>query len=232
MLLLVAAVYRYRPMPVWQRVLCWLAMVPLAFWAATHRPEDFSYPLLLQLTNTDGAVTFSLYANLAKGLVGILLLALLWPARREVDFRAPVSLRWLVLLASPLLIVGVAAPLLGLQWQPKLIEQIAIFAWANLLLTCVAEEAFLRLLLQLPMIRVLQAWTQHRWLQEALPLLLVTVIFVLIHSGLSGAAIWVYGLAGFLYGLSYTLSKNVFFPIAVHCAVNLLHFSLLSYPGN
>jgi uncharacterized protein len=73
-------------------------------------------------------------------------------------------------------------------------------------------------------------FTANRALQEIIPLLLVTGVFVAIHADISGAAVWVYALAGFLYGLSYTLGKNIIYPIAVHFLVNQIHFSFLTYP--
>lgn len=214
----------------WQKILLWLLMVPLTFWIATWRPQDFSYPLLMHYVSTDGANQFSLYANLSKGLVGFCLLIMLWPTVEQQRHIFPKSWRVVSLLLSPLLIIGLAIVLFDLKWEPKSIQQILIFSAANILLTCIAEEAFMRFLLQQPMILAMSRWTRNPWFQEAVPLFLVTAVFVAIHSGVKGSAIWVYGLAGLLYGLSYTLSKNIFYPIAVHAAVNILHFSVLTYP--
>ncbi|MGV8838615.1 CPBP family intramembrane glutamic endopeptidase, partial [Cellvibrio sp.] len=131
---------------------------------------------------------------------------------------------------APLLIIGVAIPVLGLQLQPKPIEQILMVVVVNLLITCVAEEVFMRYLFQQNLRNAIASFTANRALQEIIPLLLVTGVFVAIHAGISDAAIWVYALAGFLYGLSYTLSKNILYPIAIHFLVNQIHFSFLTYP--
>lgn len=215
----------------WIKVGLFLLLVPLAFWVASYEPEGFAYPLLFSLAGDDGEpVRYELSVDFAKGIAGFLLLYLLWPKLRENEF---VAGRWVsasLLLLAPLLIIGVAIPVLGLQSQPKPIAQILQFAAVSLLLTCVAEEVFMRFLFQQNLRNAVASFTANRAAQEIIPLLLVTFVFVAIHAGSGGAAIWVYALAGFLYGLSYTLSKNILFPIAIHFLVNQIHFSFLTYP--
>lgn len=216
---------------------CWikgglfLVLVPLAFWVASYEPTGFAYPLLFSLAGDAGeAAHYQLSVDFAKGIAGFLLLYLLWPKLRANEF---VASRWVsvsLLPLAPLLIISVAIPVLGLQWQPKPIEQILQFAAVSLLITCVAEEVFLRLLFQQNLRNATASFTANRALQEIIPLLLVTFVFVAIHAGISGAAVWVYALAGFLYGLSYTLGKNILYPIAIHFLVNQIHFSFLTYP--
>lgn len=223
--------FRKEELSRWIKVGLFLLLVPLAFWVASYEPEGFDYPLLFSLTGDDGeAARYKLSVDFAKGIAGFILLYLLWPTLRAHDF---IASRWAsvsLLIFAPLFVISVAIPLLGLQWQPKPIEQILQFAAVSLLITCVAEEVFMRLLFQQNLRNVVVSVTANRLLQEIIPLLLVTVVFVAIHAGISGAAVWVYTLAGFLYGLSYTLSKNIFYPIAIHFLVNQIHFASLTYP--
>ncbi len=208
-----------------------LLLVPLVFWVATYEPEGFAYPVVFSLAGGEGVASrYEFDVNFAKALCGFLLVYFLWPTRREGEFVARARYQFLVALLAPALIVALAIPVLGLYLQPKAIEQMLLFALGNLLIICVAEEAFLRLLLQQPLRNAIAGITTNRWVQELIPLLLVTGIFVVIHSGIGGAAIWIYALAGFLYGLSYTLSKNICYPIMIHFFVNQIHFSFLTYP--
>lgn len=208
-----------------------LTLVPLAFWVATFEPKGFAYPVVFSLVGeSEGAARYVFDVNFAKALCGFLLVYLLWPTLREGEFVARARYAFLVALLSPALIIAVAVPVLGLQLQPKMIDQMALFAIGNLLIVCIAEEAFLRFLFQQPLRNLIANMTVNRWAQELIPLVLVTGVFVAIHSGLSGAAIWIYGFAGFLYGLSYTLSKNIAYPIAIHFFVSQIHFSFLTYP--
>lgn len=215
----------------WIKVSLFLLLVPLAFWVASYEPEGFAYPLLFSLAgDAEEAARYQLSVDFAKGIAGFLLLYLLWPKPCANEF---VASRWLsisLLFLAPLFIISIAIPVLGLQWQPKPIEQILQFAVVSLLITCVAEEVFMRLLFQQSLRNAVASFTTDHALQEIIPLLLVTFVFVVIHAGVDGAAVWVYALAGFLYGLSYTLSKNILFPIAIHFLVNQVHFSFLTYP--
>lgn len=216
----------------WLKVGVFLLLVPLVFFVATYRPGGFSYPLLLSLPNESGlASRFELFVNFSKLLAALCLMYFLLQKRRDDEFVAPPKWQFALALLAPGLIIALAVPLLGLHLQPKLVEQMLLFAVVNLLIIALAEEVFMRLLLQQSLRNLLAAVTANRALQEIIPLLLVTVVFVLMHSGLSGTALWIYTLAGFLYGLSYTLSKNIGYPIMIHFWVNQLHFSLLTYPA-
>jgi len=215
----------------WIKVGLFFLLVPLAFWVASYEPEGFAYPVLFSLAGDGGeAARYELSVDFAKGVAGFLLLYLLWPKRAANEFVAGKWISVSILFLAPLLIIGVAIPVLGLQLQPKPIEQILMVAVVNLLITCVAEEVFMRFLFQQNLHNVVASVTANRLLQEIIPLLLVTFVFVAIHAGISGAAVWVYALAGLLYGLSYTLSKNIVYPIAIHFLVNQIHFSFLTYP--
>ncbi|HTF96858.1 MAG TPA: CPBP family intramembrane glutamic endopeptidase [Cellvibrio sp.] len=215
----------------WLRTWLFLLLVSLAFWTATYKPQGFSYPLLMSLSDESGLTTrYELFVNFSKAICGFILLYFLWPKRHKEEFVAPARYQLLVALLAPAIIIGVAIPVLDLQVQLKQLEQILLFASANLLVICIAEEAFMRFLFQQNIRNAVARFTGNGWLRELIPLLLVTAIFVMIHSGLSGPAIWIYALAGFLYGLSYTLSKNIFYPIIIHFSVNQIHFSFFTYP--
>lgn len=215
----------------WTKAGLLVLLVPLAFWVATYRPAGFSYPHVFSLPGmTDAVSRYEFFANIGKGLCGFVLLYFLWVKPRADEFVAASKYQMLVALFTPVVVIAMAIFVLDLNIQIKKLEQVFLFALGNLLIICVAEETFMRLLLQQPLRNAVANMTTNRWVQELVPLLLVTAIFVAIHTGLSGAAIWVYALAGLLYGLSYTLSKNIAYPIMVHFAVNQIHFSFLTYP--
>ncbi|RYZ99332.1 MAG: CPBP family intramembrane metalloprotease, partial [Moraxellaceae bacterium] len=54
--------------------------------------------------------------------------------------------------------------------------------------------------------------------------------FVLTHGVQGAEPTLVFALAGFVYGLIYTLTKSIAAAIAVHFFVNILHFSFFTYP--
>lgn len=223
--------FRKESLSGWTKAGLLVLLVPLAFWVATYRPAGFSYPHIFSLPGiTDAVPRYEFFANLGKGLCGFLLFYFLWAKPRADEFIASRKYSILIALLSPIVVIGLAIFVLDLDVQIKTLEQIFLFALGNFLIISLAEEVFMRLLLQQSLRNAIASVSPNLWLQELVPLLLVTAIFVAIHSGLSGAAIWVYALAGFLYGLSYTLSKNIAYPIAVHFMVNQIHFSFLTYP--
>ena len=114
----------------------------------------------------DGAARYVFDVNFAKGLCGLVLLYLLWPTSREGEFVARARYAFLVALLAPALIIAVAVPVLGLQLQPKMIEQMVLFAVGNLLIVFIAEEAFLRFLFQQPLRNLIANVTVNRWAQE------------------------------------------------------------------
>ncbi len=233
LIVLLGAVRVYRDVSLnsWQKPMLWLFIVPVVFWVATYKPEGFSYPLIFDLSAGSGlSPRYEFFANFGKGICGFILLFFLLRKPHNDEFVAAPKYQFLVALLAPAIVIAVAIPVLGLYLQPKAIEKIILFALGNLLIISVAEEAFMRLLLQQALRDAVAVVSANRWVQELIPLLVVTAIFVAIHSGLSDAAIWVYALAGFLYGLSYTLSKNICYPIMVHFFVNQIHFSFLTYP--
>jgi uncharacterized protein len=215
----------------WIKLLLFFLLVPLVYVVATYRPLGFSYPLLFSLPDANGlASRFDLYVNFSKAMLGLCLLSLLWPKRAAGEFVVASQWRYALVVLAPALIIGVAIGVFDLGFQLKTLAQITQFALVNLFVMSIAEEAFMRLLLQQRLRNALACTTDNLWVQELISLLLVTGIFVAIHTGIGGAALWVYGLAGFLYAMSYTLSKNILYPVAIHFLVNQIHFSFLSYP--
>ena len=126
----------------------------------------------------------------------------------------------------------VAYKILGLAFHVKPFKYIVLFGLVNLIITCLAEEAFMRLLLQEQIQKFISGAVTHKLWQEFIPLITTTFIFVLTHSVQGFNAVLAFAVAGFSYGLVYSLTKNLWACVAVHFAVNIIHFSFLTYPLN
>lgn len=224
-------IYRQNMTPI-VRLLCWMGALTMGLAIGLYRPAGFSYPQVLALPELyPGGQPFALYANLGKATAGFMTLLLLvhacHPQFKPVSTPAARALLVLVLAG---VIFAVAIPLGDLQWHPKSIYAVINFAWVNLLITCVAEEAFLRLLVQRELGLMCERLTHNRWASEALPLTLTTTLFVVTHGINDANLLLIYSIAGGLYALCYSLSKSVFTCIALHFLVNFIHFSFLTYP--
>ncbi len=214
----------YRP---WLHHSVWFVAFVLGVFIGVWRPDGFNYPLVFSVDSLhEGGEAFSLYANLGKGLAGYCALLLLLEVGRSSEQR---SLRPLQNLAVVLIIPGaviLAGLFAGLNWVPKWTPLLFIFTLVNLLITCVAEETFLRLFLQRHIARMFS----QPWMGRICSVGAATLVFWLTHFHPHLPFNVVFLLAGFGYALAYAISGRLSIAIAVHFMVNFLHFSLLEYP--
>lgn len=212
----------------WQDGLLLSLVIGLSLLLALHRWPGFSNPLVLpRQALSAGALPFALHANLDKGAAGLLLLALL-TRRCHAPQEWRDALRRALL---PGLLTIAAVMLLGclagmLRPDPKWPPEAALFLTLNLLLTVVAEEAFFRGLLQ----QRLQVVLRGRRGGTTLTVLLSALLFGLAHlgGGLPYAALA--SVAGLGYAIAYQRSGRIEAAIAVHFALNAVHFLGFSYP--
>lgn len=132
-----------------------------------------------------------------------------------------------ILLLTMIAVLGASLALEFVRWQPKWSELFWLWAWGNLLSTCLVEEAFFRGLLQLSLMRWLMCWRHgEKW-----AIVVAAVLFGWKH--LPGG--WTYAglaaLAGIGYGSAYLASGRLEAAILSHFALNCLHFLLFSYPA-
>jgi len=171
------------------------------------------------------AAPYSMYLNLDKPLIGYwIAIACPWV------FIALSPRRWLGVTSIALPFTAAAclstALLLGLVgWSPKWPEQTGIWALNNLLLVALTEELLFRGYLQ----GSLKRWLQHLPCHDALAIGTASLLFGLAHIGAGWEWALLAGIAGVGYGIAYRLGG---LPAAVltHFGLNLLHFSLFTYP--
>lgn len=223
----------------------WVMLALLALTAALHLLPGFQNPLLLQAQQlTPDAIPYTLYANFDKGWAGYCLLLAIWPMQRIEPLCASKSHTsilshrlhlywkgfWPVWPLTIILALGLAMSLQLIQFAPKWPDFALQFIFCNLLLTCVAEEAFFRGLLQRPLLNHLQrrGWSIHTAAWCAI--LAISLLFGLAH--LAGG--WAYALvatvASIGYGWAYQRSGRIEVAILAHFGLNLLHLTLFTYP--
>lgn len=212
--------------------LTWLLAIALGIGVGLYRPAGFNYPLVFSVSQLhEGGSPFSLYINIAKLLAGYITVYLLISSGVKVKpYIQNRPQQFALAVGLGLFVVLIAYFALGLGFYLKPLAYITLFALVNLLVTCVAEEAFMRLLLQAQLHKFLSGKLASTFQLEAVPLLITTGIFVLMHFSANVTVLGVFALAGFCYGLVYSLTKNFWACVAVHFTVNIVHFSLLTYP--
>lgn len=174
---------------------------------------------------TDNAVLFAMHLNLDKPLIGFwLLLVCPWIVGRR-SLRLSLYATTLALTLSALLALGGALLLGVIAWAPKWPDQAWLWLLNNLLLVTLVEEALFRGYIQGGLSRCLK----DRPYGEHLALLLASLVFGLAHAGAGWQWVLLASLAGIGYGLAYRFG-GLAAAIATHFGLNLLHFSLLTYP--
>lgn len=222
-----------------------LALLALA--GALHLIPGVANPLLVdaQLLTPD-AIAYTLYANFDKGWAGYCLLLAIWPSQNQNQIARPVLIArqphsqhlaslywrgfWPVWPLTVLAALGLALGLQLLQFAPKWPDFALQFIFCNLLLTCVAEEAFFRGLLQRP----LYQWLSQRGVganQAAWCAIVgVSILFGLAHLAGGGAYALVATVASVGYGWAYQRSGRIEVAIVAHAALNVVHMTLFTYP--
>ena len=232
----------WRAAPPKLRVLTWGALALSCLTLALHLPPGIANPLLVdQVRLSADSLPYTLYANFDKGWAGFCLLLALLPRQRQqaqpaiqpATATSGQASRWLLSSTDWLLVLLTIGLSLGLAWlfglirfDAKLPDFLLLFMFCNLLLTCVAEEAFFRGVLQ----QGLRSFCVRRGYHVGWAVLVAATCFGLAH--LAGG--WAYALvatvAGLGYGWLYQQTGRLQAAILLHFALNLTHLLAFSYP--
>ncbi|MDW7748456.1 CPBP family intramembrane glutamic endopeptidase [Halomonas sp.] len=208
----------------------WLAWARIAVWVVASAglvihawPGHEGLVVVEQQVLKAQSLPMSLYLNHDKVLVAWSLLGWLPLFGRSVSPVGGVpslAMPWLAA-AGIVALMGLAVALGLVAWQPGLVEVAWVFALANLLNTCIAEELLFRGMLQ-------------RWLMGRAGALagvaLSSGLFGVAHLAGGGTFVLVATAAGLLYGLVYLWTGRLVWAVLVHWGLNLSHLLLFSYP--
>jgi len=178
---------------------------------------------------TPDAAPFALALGFDKAAAGLLLLAAFCvraTSWRQLASQGPAIAA--AALATAAASIGIAMAAGYVRFEPKWPEAAPAFLAANLLFTCVAEEAFFRGLIQERLMRLAEARRQPAW--NWIAIAVSTVLFGLAHAG--GGTTWmlVATVAGLGYAAIYARTRTIEGAILVHFAVNAAHFLGFTYP--
>ena len=195
-----------------------LALVVLGIVLALHAWPGFDNPRLWEERRfCHGCLPHSLFFSVDQALLVAAWLPLLWGSTQAASWRRAAVATAITLAATILL--GLA---LGLfRWDSGWpTSALLVFAIANLIAVA-AEELLFRGLLQQHLLRPLGAF--HAWWITA-------VLFGLAHLPFSAEFALIATIAGLGYGYVAWQTGSLWPAIGLHWGLNLLHFTLFSYP--
>jgi len=181
---------------------------------------------------TPDAIPFTSYLNFDKAAAGlILLVAFCRPGRGTGTGTGTARMAaWTLGAAIVTTVVALGlATLAGLtRFEPKAPPGALAFLAANLLFTCVAEEAFFRGLIQQRIARLAETTGHAAWRPAAVAI--GALLFGLAHMSGGTTYAVVAAVAAVGYGTAYAATQRIEAAILVHFAVNAVHFIGFAYP--
>ena len=197
---------------------------------ALHIVPGFNNVLVvLESQVSPGAVTFEMYWNYDKLLVGLALMYVI--VYRPHCLFDPIlktnRLAWIgVAILTIAVVLGAGWTFGAIEFDPKIPTFLSWWLFSNLLITCVAEEAFFRGILLTSAVQALDSIRHGGWIA----LLLVSALFGAVHIG-GGIVYAAFSfVAGVGYGLVYLITGRVEASILTHFSLNLVHLLLFTYP--
>ncbi|SMF84512.1 CPBP family intramembrane glutamic endopeptidase [Pseudobacteriovorax antillogorgiicola] len=174
------------------------------------------------------SLPYTMYLNLDKQFAAwILILVVGLKANRESLVK---GLSRGIFFAIPVFLFIAALSLLvsWVRFNPKYPEILPIWAYKNLLFTCVSEELFFRAYIQTSLISFFSCRLKNG---QYWGIAMAAVIFGLAHFAGGLTYVFMATVAGGVYGLAYYRSQSLEAAILTHFLVNLGHILLFSYPA-
>ena len=208
--------------------LAWGVLVIVAAALTAHQvPWIHNVRVVDAVVLSPSAAPYTLYWNYDAALAGFLLYAVcVQPQRRTVWGRSAAATATATVL-TPVLLVVPALAMGFVAWDPKWPAILILWAPANLLVTCLAEETFFRGLLQQHLSSALRAKVPAAGL---VALFAAAAAFGLAHMGGGIRYAVLAMLAGIGYGAAYHVTQRVEASMLVHFSLNLVHLTLFTYP--
>lgn len=170
---------------------------------------------------------FTMYLNTEGSLIAFVLISMKIPlAHSEKDWGLIFKTSLTYLIACVLVVIIGALSLGYVKFEPKFPSQTFVFAFNNLILVCIAEEAFFRGYIQ----KHLENFCDRNAHPRCLALIGSSLLFGLRHFNSGVPMILLSTLAGLFYGAVYMKTNRLETSVLVHFGLNMTHFLLFSYP--
>ena len=210
------------------RIAAWGTLMVCSVALAAHQVPWINNLLVFDaVAVSPAAEPYTLYWNYDKALAGMLLYVMCVQPQRQTEWSVAIVATAVIALLTIALVLVLALTTGFVAWDPKWPAILAMWLPANLLVTCLAEEAFFRGLLQRQLREALHGTVPSAGL---VALFVAAVAFGMAHIGGGIAYAVLATLAGIGYGAAYHVTQRVEASILVHFTLNLTHLMLFTYP--
>ena len=224
--------YAHRTRSLWIDSLTTIATILYCLAFMAHVVPGFSNLLVSRdVVLSPGALPYTLFLNFDKAQIGLFLTAIgppLIASRGEWSNMLKAALPRLLVVIGVVMVcaVSIGQVRFDLKWPAFF----PMWAWANLLFTCAAEEALFRGVIQ----RRLQgpsSWTGETNPRGVAGFLVAGAVFGAAHYAGGMSAIVVAMIAGIGYGWIYWSTNRIEASILAHFLLNTIHILLFTYPA-
>lgn len=194
-----------------------------------HYLPGFSNPKIISnFYLSEDALPYNKYLNFDSALIALFILGFGHQRLGSVsEWRTTLKRMALITPLTWLTVMCLSLWLGYVQWQPKWTPIFFLWAWGNLLFTCMVEEAFFRGFIQK---HLMQGLSKIRY-GDALAIAIAAVLFGLRHYMGGINYILLATVAGIGYGWAYRHTGRIEASILIHFSLNSLHFLLFTYPA-
>lgn len=203
--------------------------VVLSVLLATHLIPGFNnWKILNNISLTEKSLPYSMYLNLDKTMIGLIILGLGFPLVNSLKewvsvFRSTLP----IFLVGLIILVCISFIFDYTRWDFKFPSLFFVWALKNLFFTCVSEEAFFRGFLQRSLSEKLRDYSYG----NISSLITVSILFGLAHFAGGFKYVILATVAGIVYGYAYQKTRRIEAGILCHFGVNTFHFVFLTYPA-
>jgi membrane protease YdiL (CAAX protease family) len=169
---------------------------------------------------------FSMYLNFDKAILALLIFYFFgFSLNKKIIYTELIKTTLSSLFFCVLTLLSIALYLKAVRWNPKFPPESLIFLVNNLLIVCIAEEAFFSRYI-LGHLKELLKFKNG----DLIALLLSSIVFGLAHFKGGGQMIALSTVAGLFYGISYLRTGRLEASVMTHFGFNMTHFIFFSYP--
>lgn len=213
----------------WVRIPLLVLTAGAAFLFALHRVPGFFNPVLAENIRFSGdAPPFTLRASFDTAVAGIVLAGVFCERiRTPYAWLAMLRKVWPIMLSTLVVVLGIGTALGYVRPDLKWTPYSAWFLAANLLFTCVTEEAFFRGLL----LDSFRRGLSRRRGGTMVAVVLSSILFGLAHARGGPLLVALATVAGLHYAAAYLATRRIEGAILTHFALNAVHFVAFTYPA-